>query len=220
MIDLGRNDRRTPNAGQASIGDGADTARSLVHWAESFLENAPAAVTIIQHAGYRLLYANSAFRRLHSIPTTSRELSVSDFLDPDAARELEAMVDRGVSARAMAHDGIITTESGALQCSVWPLAVKEGSDISIVMIEMRPATDADETRAFQVDVTQRLVLSALHDQMIAEAAGAAEKVAEMANAAKAQPVGSKRSSGVTLDTSFHCSATGCRIATATTRPAG
>ena len=188
MIDAGRNDRRTAKTDRTSFGDGADSARSLIHWAKSFLENAPAAVTIIQHAGYRLLYANSAFRRLHSIPATSHELSVSDFLDPVAAKELEAMVDRGVSSRAMAHDGIITTGSGecAFHCSVWPLAVKEGTEFSIVMIEMRPATDADTTRAFQVDVTQRLVLSALHDQMIAEAAGAAEKVAEMANAAKAK----------------------------------
>ena len=186
MIDAGRNDRRTANTDRTSFGDGTDSARSLIHWAESFLENAPAAVTIIEHAGYRLLYANSAFRRLHSIPAGASELSVSDLLGPVAARELEAMVDGGVSSRAIARDGIITTGSGALHCSVWPLAVKDGGHLSTVMIEMRPATDADATRAFQVDVTQRLVLSALHDQMIAEAAGAAEKVAEMANAAKAR----------------------------------
>jgi signal transduction histidine kinase len=186
MIDLGRSDRRTPTAGQILSGDGDETARALIHWAESFLENAPAAVTIIRHDGYRLLYANAAFRRLHSIPPNSRELSVSDLLDPVAARELEAMVDRGVAARAIAHDGIVTTGAGALHCSVWPLAVKTGVECSMVMIEMRPATDADADRAFQVDVTQRLVLSALHDQMIAEQAGAAEKVAAMANAAKAR----------------------------------
>ena len=186
MIDAGNDGRGTANPITESIGRAADAPRTLIDWAQSLLENAPAAVTIIQHDGYRLVYANAAFRRLRSIPPTPRAFSVSDLLDPAAARELEAMVDRCVSARAMAHDGIITTGSGALHCSAWPLADAEGGALPIVMIEMRPATDADAARAFQVDVAQRLVLSALHDQMIAERAGAAEKVAEMANAAKAR----------------------------------
>jgi hypothetical protein len=46
------------------------------------------------------------------------------------------------------------------------------------------------------------------------------RAALMASVAKDQPVGSKRSSGVTLGNHFCCSATRCRIATATTRPVG
>ena len=165
---------------------GANAPRPLLEWAESFLEHAPSPVTLIRRAGYRLMYGNSAFRRLHSLPAAPRERPVSDFFDPLVEREIRLLVDSCVAPQPKAHVIIVTPRSGerALHCSAWPLAERDGREPAIVMVEMRPATDVDEEHAFQVDLSQRLVLSALQDQLIAEAARAAETAADLANAAK------------------------------------
>ena len=151
------------------------------------MEHSPAPVAIVDHDGYRLIYANPAFRQVYSIPAGAHGRPVADLLDPRAACDLEALVERGVSFGGEAQDGFISTRAGdgSLPCSVWPLVDSEGVALAIVMIESHPATD-ETTEAIRVDVAQRLVLSALRDQIAAEAALAAAAVAEAANATKAQ----------------------------------
>jgi signal transduction histidine kinase len=187
MIDSGHDGHGPGSPITALAGADLDALRSLVQWAESFLENAPAPVTIIRAAGYRLIYANAAFRRLYAMAASARELTISDLLDPYAAREVEALVARALASSALAHEGLVTPPGApTLHCSAWPLFGKQGRAVGLVMVELRAAIDADVERALQVNVAQRLVLSALHDQAVAEAAGAAEKLAELANSAKAR----------------------------------
>ena len=188
MIDTDPEDRGVASARTAAGGYGADGSRSPIGWAESFLENAPAPVAIVHRAGYRMVYANAAFRRLHAMSSSPRDRPLAEVLGATAARELEALVARDVSFPAMAHESVIAGLPGqrALHCSVWPLSGKTDGEVAIAMLEMHRVTDPEELRLFQVDVTQRLLLSALQDQQLAEEAGAAERVAEMANAAKAR----------------------------------
>jgi signal transduction histidine kinase len=168
--------------------EGEGLSLTLLQWAETCLANSPAPVSIIQREGYRLLYANPVFRKLHSVPAIERELPISSVLDPSGTRELEALVDIGISSGAMAHEGVVTPHrgEGPLHCSVWPLADTDGGQLAIVMLEARQETDSEARRALQVDVTQRLLLSALRDQNVADAAQAAEEVAVRANAATAR----------------------------------
>jgi len=186
MIDTGHDDHGFSRPRTSSHGNSADSPQSLAEWAEALLANAPAPIMLVERANYRLLYANPACRRLHFMPTTPVEASVSDLFDPPACRQLEALVDRAVASPSHSHEGTITTRSGerALNSSGWSLADQYGNGTSVVVIELRATTDAEAVLAFQVDMTERLLLSALRDQMAAEAAGAAEKIAAMANAAK------------------------------------
>ena len=163
-----------------------DPHHSLTEWAEALLANAPAPVMIIERTGYRLLYANPAFRRLHFLPTTPREIPVSQLFDLLAARQIEALVDKVASAPTRAHETMITTRTGepALGSAAWLLSDRNGVGKAVVMIELRITTDAEAMLAFQVDMTQRLLISAIGEQEAAEAARAAERVAALANAAK------------------------------------
>jgi signal transduction histidine kinase len=183
----------TANPGRGDPGARTTTgtprvSQSLSDWAEMCLTHSPAPVAIVERGTYRLLYANPVFRRLHAMSATSRELPLSQLLAPAAAGALIAVIDGGLASRELAHEGLIHTDSGEgdFHCSVWPLADTHGGEHAIVMLELRPETDVERIRAFQVDVTQRLLLSALHDQIAAEAAEAAVKVADLANAAQAR----------------------------------
>jgi signal transduction histidine kinase len=188
MIDSDPEDRGVASARTAAGEYDAGRARSPLGLAESFLENAPAPVAIVDRGEYRIVYANAAFRRLHSMSSSPRARPLAEVLGAPAARELEALVGRHASFPAIAHEGVIAGVPGerALHCSVWSLSGKTDAEVAIAMIEMHRVTDPEELRLFQVDVTQRLLLSALHDQQLAEEAGAAERVAAMANAAKAR----------------------------------
>src|SRR5688572_27574700 len=77
-----------------------DARDPLVAWAESFLANAPVPVMIIERADNRLIYANPAFRRLHFMPSTPREVPFTELFDAPAARQIEALVDNVVSMPA------------------------------------------------------------------------------------------------------------------------
>lgn len=186
MIESGSN-RHAP-AGPLAAPVAPDAHHSLIEWADSFLANAPAPVIIIERAGYRLLYANPAFRRLHFLPTTPHETPVSQLFDLLAARQIEALVDNVASEPTRAHETKITTRTGepALSSAAWLLTDRDGSGggEGVVMIELRITTDAEAMLAFQVDMTQRLLLSAIGEQEAAEAARAAERVSALANAAK------------------------------------
>ncbi len=188
MIDAGPEQRGTTGALAEANGSPAAARLSMLHCASAFLENAPAPVAIIDRLGYRVLYVNAAFRRAHPLATSQMELSIASVFDIAAARALEALVDNGSVVGLAVQDSVIALHEGEERqhCSAWPLVDEHGSGPPMVMIEMRAETSpvVEAERALHITVAQRLVLSALHDQMLAEASGAAAKVAEAANAAK------------------------------------
>ena len=158
----------------------------MIAWAESFLANAPVPLMMVESTDHRVMYANPAFRRLHFVPITPKEVPVGELFDGSAAGQIETLVDRVVAMPAKAHETVITTRTGepALQCAAWLLGQAESLRGPVVVIELRPATDTEAMLAFQVDMTGRLLLSALREQISAEAAGAAERVAVLAIAAR------------------------------------
>jgi signal transduction histidine kinase len=184
MIDSARNRGGDVDVPPAPA-DGPPSGRWLTDWASAFFENAPSPLAIIRAAGHCLLYTNQAFRQLHSLAATANGLPVSDLFDRSIAHELEALVDRSIASRSGRHEATITDSGGKLlQCAAWPLIGENVADLLLVMVETRPATDIATMRAIQVGMTERLLLSALRDQMLADTAAAAEQKAELANAAK------------------------------------
>ena len=187
MREIERGDRADRAAGPRARDTGA-AGSSLLAWAETCLENSPAPVSIVEREGYRVLYANPVFRQVHSLSAEPAGLPVAALFDPTAASQIEALVDRGVVAGGAAQEGLVSTAStnSALSCSVWPLMDPQAGPLAIVMIESHPATDDETIRALRLDVTQRLVLSALRDQISAEAARAAAAAAEADSASKSR----------------------------------
>ena len=188
MIDLGPGDSATATP---MTGVGAHIpapGRSMLQWARSFLENAPVPLAIVERRENRVIYANFAFQRAHRVPATDIQPTIASLFDASAATAVEALVDAAATARIAPAERVITLNDGhdSLHCSAWPLHDGESADAPMVIIELRPETDAaaEAALALHIAVAQRLVISALNDQMRAEASGAAEKAAEAANIAK------------------------------------
>jgi signal transduction histidine kinase len=188
MIDSSPDYRPEVNIPGTGLDAGPLAVRTFLQHAESILDHAPLPLTIVRANGYRFLYANTAFRHRYVMPRDNQELSISDVFDGRVGAKLRALVDKCASLPGGSHSTIVHMTSGdaGLSCSAWPLGDEGLPGQAAVLIEMRPMTDENAERAMQVDLSQRLVLSALRDQALAEAALAAEAAAEMANRSKAR----------------------------------
>ena len=129
---------------------------------------------------HTLAYANAAFRTL----LANRNLGVlgepiaSDLITREHM-PLAVLLDRAfrvgrpVRNHALEHIGL---SSLTLVCSIWPLLSAKG-DAERLLIEMRPSTREETTFGLQREVAERLLESALREQLSAEHAEAGRRSA-------------------------------------------
>ena len=145
------------------------TSKSLA----PYMDRVSTAVAVTRGAAHTLIYANDAFCRF--VPA-NREAVVGQPIigafTNRQSKELTAALDRafrtGVSARDQ-HIGPVEPGRPALSCTVWPVAGVGGAEPHLV-VELRHATELEETLALQRLVSERMVLSALREQDVARSA--------------------------------------------------
>jgi signal transduction histidine kinase len=138
-----------------------------------YLDHAPTAVAVTRGAAHTLVYANAAFRRL--LATSGEEVIGRSLLDALAltgrdTAELPVLLDRAYRQGAVMRDhllGFVLPGMSPLSYDVWPVKDSEGRPDQLV-VEVRDATNAELTLALQRDVAERLVLSALRAEDLAE----------------------------------------------------
>ena len=138
-----------------------------------YMDRVSAAVAVTRGATHSLIYANNAFRRF---TTATREAVVgrpiSAAFSGSESKELTAVLDQAFRTSVAARDHRIErADAGApaLSCTVWPVAGANGEETHL-LVELRTATEVEETLALQRLVSERMVLSALRARDAAESA--------------------------------------------------
>ena len=172
--------RRGDNESSALSARPGTTTPDYADWAQRYLEHAPLAVAVVRGEAHTLVYANAAFRQLGAPRGIGAGRRVTEALAPADAAELEGLLDRvrrdGVVARsAVVSPGPATGLSR--HYTVWPVTDRGGdvTQLVICLIDRGEADEGEMTRSRQTDIAERLLLSALREQMLAEEAEAARK---------------------------------------------
>jgi signal transduction histidine kinase len=166
-------------------------APDYAEWASRYLEHAPLAVAVVRGVAHTLVYANAAFRHLGSRGGEAVGRPIRDSLDPAAASELEDLFDQVRRDGLVARDAIVLPgPRGALSrhYTVWPVADRSGevNQLVMVLLEREELKEGELTRSRQTEIAERLLLSALREQMLAEEAEAARRRAALLAAAAAR----------------------------------
>lgn len=137
------------------------------------MERMVSAFALTRGREHTLSYANAAFRKLMGdTASTAIESPVAGALNLRETAPLVTLLDRayrtGIAVRAQHVD-----PSGRLvmqmSCNVWPVLTNTGVTESM-LVELRPSTREEITIGLQREVAERLLVSALRDQMSAERA--------------------------------------------------
>jgi signal transduction histidine kinase len=142
----------------------ADPSLALV---PHFLEHAPVAAAIVSGAAHGRVFTNAEFRRLSVAAEAYAGIGdpITDGLPADARVDVNALLDR-VRRTGVAHDGRV----GSLWlCDAWP-AAEEGRPSDYLVVTLRPARRREVTRLRHRAITERLLLTALHEQDLARRA--------------------------------------------------
>ena len=148
-------------------------ARSGAGAVGRYLDEAPTAIALTRGAAHTLVYANAAFRRLLA-PAHQDVIGLSLFdalaLTGRETAELPVLLDSAYRQGVAMRDhllGFVLPGMSPLSYDVWPVKDSEGRPDQLV-VEVRDATNAQLTLALQRDVAERLVLSALRAEDLAE----------------------------------------------------
>jgi signal transduction histidine kinase len=179
----------------AALRGAPGTTPDYADWASRYLERAPLAVAVVRGAAHTLVYANAAFRQLGSRRGEAVGRPINEALDPAAASELEALCDQVRRDGLVARDAIVLPgPSGAVtrHYTVWPVPDRSGGvdQLVMVLLDGEELNEAELTRSRQTDIAERLLLSALREQMLAEEAEAARRRAALLAAAAVRLGGS------------------------------
>jgi signal transduction histidine kinase len=164
------------------------TTPDYADWASRYLEHAPLAVAVVRGAAHTLVYANAAFRRLGSQRGAGVGRPINEALDPAAVSAVEGLLDQVRRDGVVARDAIVLPgPAGAVSrhYTVWPVPDRSGGVDQLVMVVLdgEGSDDEDLTRSRQTEIAERLLLSALREQMLAEEAEMARKRAALLAAA-------------------------------------
>ncbi|HET6760520.1 MAG TPA: histidine kinase dimerization/phospho-acceptor domain-containing protein, partial [Gemmatimonadaceae bacterium] len=144
---------------------------------DRYLGHAPTALAVTRGEAHTLVYANAAFRRL--LAPTGHEVIGRSLVDALAlagrdTAELPALLDRAYHQGVAVRDhllGLALDGMSPLSYDVWSVKDSEGRPDQLV-VEVRDATATDVTVALQKDVAERLLLSALRAEDLADDAEA------------------------------------------------
>ena len=145
--------------------------------AESVFGRAPLAFAVTEGPLHTLLYANPAFRRLQS--TGEIAVGAHTSRDPPAA-ELYPVLDAVYHSGRAVHDLPIefpNEPAPTWSCAVWPMAPAPDA-LRRLVIELHDVSLAEDERAWQRTLSERLMLSALREQDAALEASEARQRAQ------------------------------------------
>ncbi len=185
------------------IGD-ADSARrhtpgELPAFAE-VMDHVSAAFALVAGAEQTIVYANKAFRSLLGLgASTEIGPTIAEAFAPRDTSQLLALLNRahrtGISVRGRRVERLDATAI-PLTCSAWP-DLDENGETRQLLVELRPATDAELSLALQREVAERLLLSALREQQSAERAEHSRRSAAFL-AAESRRIGESLDEGATM----------------------
>ena len=162
--------------------------RDYGDWSRRYLEHAPFAVAVVRGHAHLLVHANAAFRRLAALRTITQGRPLTEGFAVGTARELDALLDRVLQNGRVAREAVISPaglDGTSWRFTVWPVANRGGriDQLVIVMLERANGESADASHVRHADIAERLLLSALREQMVAEEAEAARQRAAFLAAA-------------------------------------
>ena len=143
---------------------------------ESVFARAPLAFAVTEGPRHTLLYANPAFRRAQS----AGEVTLGPSTDKGAAAPLASVLDGVYRTGRAIHDLRLEGLEDPLptwSCAVWPMTPASDDPMRLV-IELHDVSIAEDERAWQRALTERLVLSALREQDAAREAREARERAQ------------------------------------------
>jgi signal transduction histidine kinase len=172
----------------AALQDAPGTARDYADWASRYLEDAPLAVAVVRGAAHTLVYANAAFRQLGAKHGDAVGRPIKEWLDPAASSELEDLFDQVRRDGVVARDAITLRGPAGAESrhyTVWPVPDRNGGvdQLVMVLLDGEEVNEGEPTRSRQTEIAERLLLSALREQMLAEEAEAARRRAALLAAA-------------------------------------
>jgi signal transduction histidine kinase len=145
----------------------AETDASLA-LVQHFLEHAPMAVAIVSGAAHGRVFANAEFRRISTDVGTYAGIGdpIADAFPAEARDDVNALLDRVRRDGVAAHHARI----GLLWlCDAWP-AAERGGRLDYLIVTLRKAQRREVTRIRHQAITERLLLTALHEQDLARRA--------------------------------------------------
>ena len=166
----------------------AESPRDYGDWTRRYLEHAPFAVAVVRGDAHVLVHANAAFRRLAARRIITEGRPLTEGFGVGTARELDALFDQVLRDGEVAREAVIPPSGPggtSWRCTVWPVASRGGrvEQLVILMLERQDGEDAGASHVRHADIAERLLLSALREQMVAEEAHSARRRAAFLAAA-------------------------------------
>jgi signal transduction histidine kinase len=145
---------------------GADASLAVV---QHFLEQAPVASAVVSGAAHGCVFTNAAFRRISADTEANagRGDPIADALPAEARDDVNALLDR------VRRDGVAAYHAriGLLwMCDAWPVGEEQGSRLDYLVVTLRRAQRREITRVRHRAITERLLLTALREQDVAQRA--------------------------------------------------
>ncbi len=142
------------------------------------MQQAPLPFAITRGAKHRIVYANSAFRRLAGLASGGAlHTQMADAFPASEKRALTATLDRAFREGVELFDQRIEPsreEGSGWQCSVWPVIGDDGHTEGLG-IELRETEQSNSESDLQRQVAEQMLLGALRERGLAEDAEAARR---------------------------------------------
>jgi signal transduction histidine kinase len=145
---------------------GPDVSLALV---QHFLEHAPVASAVVSGAAHGRVFTNAAFRRISADAEAYAGIGdpIADALPAEARDDVNALLDR------VRRDGVAAYHAriGVLWlCDAWPVGEEQGGRLDYLVVTLRRAQRREITRVRHRAITERLLLTALREQDVAQRA--------------------------------------------------
>ena len=137
-----------------------------------FLDRVPAAFAVTRGQGHELAYCNAAFRAIAGPPGPVVGRPIVHAFGARDVSGLLPLLDRAYQSGAVCRNrriGTIDDQMLPLMCTAWPDIDAEGRPEHVV-IELRPASQAELTRVLHREVAERLLVGALREKDAADRA--------------------------------------------------
>jgi signal transduction histidine kinase len=141
-----------------------------------YLGGSPVASAVVAGAAHELVFMNAAFRQISVGPDTSAAIGeqIGHAVPPGARSELHTLLDGVRSGRGMVHDvrlGGTADQPATWLCDAWPV-VEDSEQVDSLVVALRTAYRGGRATR-QRAITERLLLTALREQEVAERADVA-----------------------------------------------
>jgi signal transduction histidine kinase len=156
-------------------------ARSAPPDVRRYLERSPVASAIVTGVAHELVYMNAAFRRMSAGAAASATIGegIGQAIPAQARSQLYALLDGVRGGGGMVHDaplGVTVNapprkDAATWLCDAWPV-VEDGQQVDCLMVALRTARRGGRATR-QRAITERLLLTALREQELAERADVA-----------------------------------------------